>query len=522
MKRLLGFGVLLACACSGSVPPLVAGGRVEPDTVWVDPSFGDSTHFLLAGAREWSETAVVWFDVQLLESADAYARVAESLADLPRRDVRRQVIDRLRFLSDSSWLAGLPVVDSLVESGAVLGCEPMWIVNGAMCGLVRGADASVLTRIPGVVRVFRGMPDRSFAPPDSLGPRFVATDATLPVDPLGAPPAWNLSLLGVPELWAEGLTGRGVGVVVHDGGFALSAGPARHSLWRNPDEIAGNGLDDDGDGYVDDVHGFQFDAGSAELNRSTIVRGQLVHGSAVAAIAAGSRTVDTGVQIGIAPGARWAAVMAVRNFHRALQWALEHEFDVYGMSFSYPDLGATRSHFRKMLENAALAGLFLVSGAGNSGDPASPAFAPVPTQLRTPEDIPFAVLAVSGVDRTGELPSFSSHGPAEWHTIDYDDGVVGKPDLATVNSDAVLPDLRGNEATATFRGNSFAAPHVVGIIALLLEADPDVSPWTLRRILMETARDLGPSGFDPGYGAGLVNAPAALRRLRQDREASFE
>lgn len=516
MMRITGIVfVLVVAGCARGADPRITGGPIRPAAVWVDPTFGDSTHFLLAGAREWTETAVLWFDVQLLDSAGAYSVAAERLSERPRHETRQRVIGRLRALNDSSWAIARAVVDSLVASGAILGCEPMWIVNGATCALDRNADAAVLAQVPGVRRVYRGMPDRVFPVPDSVGPRFVDDVVEAGYAPAVEDVPWNLRRLGVPELWTAGLTGRGVRVVVHDGGFALDAEPVRHNLWRNPGELPGNGVDDDGNGYIDDVHGFQFDARNAELNRAAVVGGQLVHGTAVAALAVGRSTTDTGVTLGIAPGATWAAVMAVRNFHEALQWALLNDFDVYGMSFSYPALGETRSHFRKMLEHAALAGLFLVSGAGNFGDPDSPAYVPLPVQLRTPEDVPLAVFGVSGVDSTGIVPAFSSRGPVEWRTLDYPDGIVAKPDLATVNSDIVVPDMHGAGATRSFRGNSFAAPHLVGILALLLEADPDVSPWEMRRILIETARDIGPAGPDSDSGAGIVDAAAALWRLRE-------
>ncbi len=494
----------------------IAPGLAE-SALWVADDFGEPGHFLLTGADDWTETAVIWFDVQLLSGARPYAEVAAELAGLPRSEARRRVVATLRALSEESWAKASPALNALRGAGRVGVCEPMWIVNGAVCALDRRADPNLFADVPGVARVFRGMPDRAFPQPDARGPLWVEAVDSPPFDASAARPPWNLRALGVPELWAEGLTGHGVGIVVHDGGFQLDMPVIRPSIWRNPDEVPGNGVDDDRNGFVDDVHGFQFDAGTPAVNRPAVVRDELIHGNAVAAIAAGGATLDSGVQVGIAPEARWAPVMAVRNFHQAVQWALTEDMDVYGMSFSYPGLGETRSHFRKMLEHGALAGLFFVSGAGNFGDPSSPAYAEVPIQMRTPEDIPLAVFGVAGVDSTMTRPTFSSGGPVEWNTQDYHDGTVAKPDLTTVNADVVVPDLEGRQATEQFRGNSFAAPHLVGVIALLLEADPDVSPWELRQILIDTARDLPPTGVDDRTGAGLVDAPAALARLRARR-----
>jgi serine protease len=58
----------------------------------------------------------------------------------------------------------------------------------------------------------------------------------------------------------------------------------------------------------------------------------------------------------------------------------------------------------------------------------------------------------------------------------------------------------------TLGGTSMSTPHVAGIAALLLEANPGLGPSQIESILTRTARDLGPRGFDTGYGYGLVNA----------------
>lgn len=505
--RVLPAVILGLLACAPASDPASADQGPFPGDVWVDPALGP------AGTPSGGGTVVIWFDTQLISGDDTYAETARELSSRPRSEVRRELITRMQDLSRTSWSRAKPAIDSLIAAGAVESCESMWIVNGASCTLPPDADAHALARVPGVARIFRGLSAASASANAELGPLAVSPDP-VPFDSATANPRWNLRELHVPEVWAEGFTGKGVGLVIHDGGFRFDVEATRRSLWRNPGEIPGNGMDDDGNGYADDVHGFHFDAGDARVNRPPLARGELIHGIAVAALAAGTRTADTGVHIGVAPDARWAGITAVRDTHEAIQWALLHDFDVYGMSFSYPNLGELRSHWRRMFEHGALAGLFFVSGAGNFAMAGSPSYAPVPVQMRMPEDVPFAVLGVSGVDSTLTRPPFSSQGPVEWFTHDYSDGTVPKPDLATVNSSVIAPDFNGNQTTGVFQGNSFAAPHLAGVIALLLEADPEVSPWTLREILVATARDIGEPGFDYGYGAGLVDAFAALQRLK--------
>jgi subtilisin family serine protease len=63
-------------------------------------------------------------------------------------------------------------------------------------------------------------------------------------------------------------------------------------------------------------------------------------------------------------------------------------------------------------------------------------------------------------------------------------------------------------------GNSFSGPHVAGVAALMLSANPELNPWDIKRILETTARDLGEPGWDPIHGHGLVDALAAVRACR--------
>jgi subtilisin family serine protease len=80
-----------------------------------------------------------------------------------------------------------------------------------------------------------------------------------------------------------------------------------------------------------------------------------------------------------------------------------------------------------------------------------------------------------------------------------------------------LPVPDGNYDMTT--GTSFAAAHVSGIAALILERDPDLSPDSVRRVLLSTARDLGPAGRDKDFGAGLADAYEALRHLNGRSDA---
>lgn len=489
-----------------------AASAAQDGSLWIDPAWQDTT------ARAIPSRVILWFDRQLLAGGDAYVQATARLANARGRALRTTIVDSLKRMSNASWERARPVLAPLEQQGVIARCERHWVVNSVTCE-IHAHDVRRLNEVPGAFRAFRSDARASggmAAPASSVG-CAPATDTYQP-DPARAP--WNTTFLGVDRVWREfGISGRGVLHVVHDFGWTLAPPPILATLWCNPGEIAGNGRDDDNNGYVDDVHGFNADQGDQGLIGGGALPGGGTHGDLTAALLAGRELTDTTLIVGVAPGSRWAAVLSNRNIEGGIEWALTVGANTYSMSFSMANLGELRGHWRRVTEHAALAGLFLVSGAGNFAAEGSPNYAPVPVQMRIPEDIPLAVFGVSGVGRDGRRPPFSSQGPVRWETVDYREGLVQKPDFAATNINLIAPDTLGRVATTRgpsgWAGNSFAGPQTAGVIALMLEADPDLTPWVARRILVETARDVEPAGVDHQTGAGVIDAYRAVGRVKE-------
>src|SRR5262249_35587056 len=209
------------------------------------------------------------------------------------------------------------------------------------------------------------------------------------------------------------------------------------------------------------------------------------HGTAVAgAIAAHARLK------GSAPAAR---ILAAQAFDRgqdrtegngftvakAIYWATDRGARVINMSFA----GMRDPSIEQSLRYAREKGVILVAAA-HKGPLSAPLF-----PAANPD-----VIAVTATDQNDKVFQGANRGK---HIA-----------VAAPGVELFLPGLNGTYQEIS--GTSFAAAEVSGAIALLIERKPDLTHDDARRILMSTARDLGPPGFDPHFGAGLVDAYRAV------------
>lgn len=493
--------------------PAAAGDAVRVESlagegVWTSPRFETFP------PRVERFRVTVWFENQFLGDGQAYGRRAKEFSTWKRRDLRRAVAAALKKASESSWQSAADSVDALVEKKVISDVERHWIVNGFSCSVDRDSLQS-LRQIPGVRKIFCARPEsRTSQPAGAAGqPEPLAPAKTEPFDPDRYLHPWYIRHLQADRVWKElQISGEGTLNVIHDFHFVLSPN-VTDGLYRNPVETPGNGRDDDGNGLVDDCHGFDFDRNSSQLTRVTLPPGavnpQLMHGFQCAAIISGRGSgTDRRFEFGIAPRSRWAGVIASQHLEAAVEWAIEQRADTYSMSFSIPGLGDYRSHWRKVMEQGSFCGICFVSGAGNFAQRAR-----LPVQMRTPEDIPEAVFAAAGVQRNLARTPFSSQGPVEWKTEHYQDGSVPKPEVCAFNMGLPLLKLDGSALPAGLNGNSFAGPMFCGSLSLMLSADPDLLPWELREIITTTATDVVTKGPDSQTGHGLINCYRAVREV---------
>jgi subtilisin family serine protease len=211
------------------------------------------------------------------------------------------------------------------------------------------------------------------------------------------------------------------------------------------------------------------------------------HGTGIAGtISAHSRLM------GVAPRAKVLTVRAFDpsgggaegttfNILKGLEWSVAKGARVINMSFAGPkDPALSRS-----LAAAHKKGVTLIAAAGNAGSKSPPLFPAADPN----------VIAVTAIDAEDKLFQASNRGN---HVA-----------VAAPGVDILVPSP--GAAYQVSSGTSFAAAHVSGIAALVLERNPGLSPDSLRRILLSTAKDLGPKGRDRDFGVGLADAYQAVR-----------
>jgi subtilisin family serine protease len=210
------------------------------------------------------------------------------------------------------------------------------------------------------------------------------------------------------------------------------------------------------------------------------------HGTGIAgAIVAHARLVGTAPAAQIlaarAFGAkRGASDGTTFNILKALDWSVARGARIINMSFAGPRDPA-------VMRNLAVAhakGIILIAAAGNAGAKSPPLYPAADPN----------VIAVTATDENDQL----------FHAANQGKHIA----VAAPGVDIFLPAPEGTYQTPS--GTSFAAAEVSGAVALMLERRPDLDPQTVRTTLMATARDLGPKGLDPQFGAGLVDAYQAI------------
>ena len=345
--------------------------------------------------------------------------------------------------------------------------------------------------------------------------------------------------------WELGYFGAGINVAIMDSGVnnvATGSGGYGHESLDDMDDDPLTPFDFKFIAGVDCTVGACV-PGDPELGDSG-------HGTHVAGIAVGTggRGPDSDYR-GTAPGARLidirvgaAANVNIVAVMSGFDWVIANtdtdwEFDgsdndgIQILSMSFGGSGGNgQDSLSQAMNVVAEAGVVCVVAAGNSGGGGmgSPAVADHAITIANIND-------KNTIDRDDDsIASSSSRGPRSSDgDSDYIDEM--KPDVAAPGTGIMAPAAHSQIAYIPFDGTSMATPAVAGIIALMLEANPDLQPtaaigyeWPIKRILHDTAQDYGTATFpqwstkfDGAYGWGQTDAYGAVRRAENLRSTNF-
>ncbi|WP_414582468.1 S8 family peptidase [Scytonema sp. PCC 10023] len=273
---------------------------------------------------------------------------------------------------------------------------------------------------------------------------------------------WGLDTIQAPEVWAKGYTGKNVVVAVLDSGVDYTHADLNDNIWRNRGEIFGNGIDDDRNGYVDDVIGWNFVGNN---NNPMDYEG---HGTHVAGIIAAERN-EFGTT-GVAYNSQIMPIKVVdekgsgtqKNIAQGIVYAANNGADVINLSLG----GGYSSEIEQAIRYATQRGATVVMAAGNEG-----AGTPIyPAALATDWGI-----AVGAIDQYRYMANLSNRAGSD-SRLNY----VVAPG---VNIYSTIP---GNKY-GYLNGTSMATPYVSGVAALMLSANPTLTPNQVRQIIVQSS-----------------------------------
>ena len=326
--------------------------------------------------------------------------------------------------------------------------------------------------------------------------------------------AQHLTQIKADKAWELGYTGKGVIVAVLDSGVNTEHADLKDHLW-NGNAQHGYNVVSPGQKPIDD--------------RS--------HGTHCAGIVCGDGT--SGKTTGAAPEATLMSIklydansgLTIQRLTSGIEFAIENGADILSISQGWINQSASnRSTLRNTFDNVLNLGIVAAVACGN--DRQSLGTYPAPYNVRTPGDCPppwlhpdqtlkgglSSVVSVGAVDYNNVVSGISSQGPVSWEGTSYNDypyapemGLI-RPDICAPGNNIVSLDNESNNGYTIKAGTSMAAPCVAGVMALMLEKNPELTPADLCRIIETTATKVSEKKNND-TGSGVINALAAVQAV---------
>lgn len=335
-------------------------------------------------------------------------------------------------------------------------------------------------------------PDVAFVEPNHLQHLLIT-----PNDPYYSE-QYGMEKIGMEDAWEIVSGDSDVIIAIIDTGARLDHPDLEGQFWVNEDEVPDNGVDDDGNGYVDDYNGYDFHGDGffpSEGEEDSDPDDDNGHGTHCSGVAAAATNNGVGVA-GVAPGCKIMPVRALggmlgfgytSDIIAAMVYAVDNGADVISMSFGAE--AGTESQ-KSTLLYAYDEGVTLVAASGNSGLMGNP--------VMWPAAYPMAI-AVGATNSFDGLAYFSSYGPQL---------EVSAPGMSIYSTVAGYLGMLGDYTYLS--GTSMSCPHVAGFAGLLISQDPSRTNDIIRLMISSASVDLGDSGWDEKFGHGRIDVAASL------------
>ncbi|MFP3903351.1 MAG: S8 family serine peptidase, partial [Armatimonadota bacterium] len=353
-------------------------------------------------------------------------------------------------------------------------------------------------------------------------PDLVVETTSIPNDPR-YDDQYYLPQINAPGAWDIRTDADDVVIAVVDSGVDLDHPDLADNIWTNPGEIPNNGKDDDGNGFVDDYYGWDFDSDSNDPSPSPDGKDnngdgeadeQVSHGTLVAGIAAAVGNNEFGTA-----GVAWSArIMAVQVFPddgstyvstvaEGIDYAADNGADIINLSIGSPYAPG----FSPSIERAYEAGICVIAAAGNGGDEITASDGTWVSPLCNDGPDPLNdnyVLGVAAVDQDDRVTWYTNFDTSGGNFVD-----VSAPGSGILGPAYYDPSVSGfSNYFYTNTGTSFGCPMASGLAALILAKNPGFSPAQVYAAIRGSTDDIDAvnAGYEGMMGTGRLNCGRAL------------
>ncbi len=337
---------------------------------------------------------------------------------------------------------------------------------------------------------------------------------------------WYLEKIRAPIAWDKFNSSPHVIIAIIDSGIQINHEDLADNIWINQDEIPNNGIDDDGNGFIDDINGWDFVKNIADPNpkfEEGFTEGGVLHGTIVAGIAAGVGNNKKGIA-----GVTWSAqIMPLRVLNdkgegntgdviRAIDYAIANGADIINLSF----MGFEYSQgLEEAIRRAYQAGIAVVAAAGNEQGEGSGYNLDETPMYPACHDGSFGenmVIGVAATDAIDQKAHFSSYGH---NCVDITAPGISFFSTSVYNpSKSIDGKIFSKKYDGYWSGTSMATPIVSGAIALIKGINPNLTLQEVKNYLLSNADNI--NKLNPGYedmlGVGRINLEKIVDDVYKD------